>query len=123
MAEESRKVLGSSLDFEERLALAQLTTQPGWRILVKLMAEACRNATEQVIKLNPTVERYPEQLAGLQTTARAMNKFSSEVLDSVKVHQAKAVEEIQQREKPELAFASVNRFQMPVKKSSPEGAQ
>jgi len=84
---EERKVLGETLNFEERLALAQLVNYPGWKILVRLMAESCRRATEEVIRLNPAVERYPEQLTGLQTTARAMNKFSAEVLDSVKLHQ------------------------------------
>jgi hypothetical protein len=123
MAEE-RKVLGESLNLEEQVALAQLTTQPGWKILVRLMAESCRQATEEVIKLNPTVERYPEQLAGLQTTARAMNKFSADVLDSVRVHQRKAFQVVQQRENPTVVEGVKNRFQLPVVKSpSPEGKQ
>jgi hypothetical protein len=114
---EERKVLGETLTFEERISLAQLVNQPGWKILVRLMAESCRRATEEVIKLNPSVERYPEQLTGLQTTARAMNKFSAEVLDSIKLHQRTAVQEAQQREKPELVPASTSRFQMPIVKS------
>ncbi len=124
MSEES-KILGESLTIEEQVALAQLTTQPGWKILVKLMAESCRQATEEVIKLNPTVERYPEQLTGLQTTARAMNKFSADVLDSVRLHQRKAHQVIQQRENPQVVVDGVkNRFQLPVVKSpSPEGQQ
>jgi len=89
-----RKLLGQNLNYEERILLAQLTTQPGWKVLVKLMAEACRTATEEVIKLKPTTERYTEQLAGLQTTAHAMNKFSAEVLDSVKLHQRRALQEV-----------------------------
>jgi hypothetical protein len=117
MSDESRKVLGETLTFEERLSLAQLVNQPGWKILVRLMAESCRKATEEVIRLNPSVERYPEQLAGLQTTARAMNKFSAEVLDSVKLHQRTAVQEAQQRENPELVTLQKPRFQMP---KSPE---
>src|SRR6266446_6256018 len=114
---EERKVLGEGMSFEERIALAQLTTQPGWKILVRLMAESCRRATEEVIKLNPGVERYPEQLAGLQTTARAMNKFSVEVLDSVKLHQRTAVDEAQKRENPSLVPDPPKRFQMPMPKS------
>ncbi len=120
---EERKLLGEGLNFEERISLAQLVNQPGWKILVRLMAESCRRATEKVIMLNPSVERYPEQLAGLQTTARAMNKFSAEVLDSVKVHQRTAVKEAQQRENPSLAPEPVKRFQMPMPTKSPvEGA-
>src|SRR6266403_5374230 len=117
MAEE-RRVFGENLTLEEQVALAQLTTAPGWKILVCLMAEACREATEQVIKLNPRVERYPEQLAGLQTTARAMNMFSADVLDSVRVHQRKAHQVIQQRENPQVAVEQPKRFQLPIVKSS-----
>ena len=86
-----RKLLGQGLNHDERISLAQLTTQPGWKVLVRMMAEACRAATEDVIKLKPTTERYPEQLVGLQTLAHAMNKFSAELLDSVKLHQTKAL--------------------------------
>jgi hypothetical protein len=121
MSDESRTVLGEALTFEERLSLAQLVNQPGWKVLVRLMGESCRRATEDVIKLKPTVERYLEQLGGLQTTARAMNKFSVEVLDSVKLHQRTAVAEAQQRETPELSIQQKPRFQMP--KSPVEGTK
>ncbi len=115
---EGRKVLGESLTFEERLALAQLVNQPGWKILVRLMAESCRRATEEVIKLDPGTERYDQRLAGLQTMARAMNKFTAEVLDSVKLHQRTAVKEAQQRENPSLVSPPTpNRFQLPIVKS------
>lgn len=117
---EERIVFGLNLTLEEQVALAQLTTAPGWKILVKLMAEACRTATEEVIKLNPRVERYPEQLAGLQTTARAMNKFSADVLDSVRVHQRKAFQAVQQQENPQLVVAAPKRFQLPIVKSPTE---
>jgi TRAP-type mannitol/chloroaromatic compound transport system substrate-binding protein len=109
-----RKLLGDGLPFDERLALAQLVNQPGWKVLVKLMAEACRVATEEVIKVKPTQERYSEVLAGLQTTAHAMHKFSAEVLDSVKLHQRNAVLEAQQRENPVAAFEPPQRFRMPI---------
>jgi hypothetical protein len=106
-----RKLLGSNLSYDERILLAQLTTHPGWRILVKLMAEACRTATEEVIKLKPTVERYPEVLVGLQSTAHAMNKFSADVLDSVKVHQRKVVSEANSIESPaQVEEPSATRF-------------
>src|SRR5260370_11709189 len=121
MAEsEGRKVLGESLTFEERLALAQLVNQPGWKILVRLMAESCRRATEEVIKLDPGTERYDQRLTGLQTTARAMNKFSAEGLDSIKLHQRTAVKEAQQRENPTLVPEPVQRFKMPMTKSPVE---
>jgi TRAP-type mannitol/chloroaromatic compound transport system substrate-binding protein len=118
-----RKLLGDGLPFEERLALAQLVNQPGWKILVKLMAEACRTATQEVIKLKPTQERYSEVLAGLQTTAHAMNKFSAEVLDSVKLHQRNAVLEAQQRESSTAVFEPPARFRMPIESPAKEPKQ
>ncbi len=116
MAEEKegRKVLGESLSFEERIALAQLTNQTGWKILVRLMAEECRRATEEVIRLDPGGERYDQRLMGLQTTARAMSKFSSDVLDSVRVHLHKATQEVQQRENPTLVPEAPARFRLPI---------
>lgn len=106
-----RKLLGENLTFEEQVALAQLTGQPGWAILVRLMAEACRNATEAVIKLDPITARYNEVLAGLQTTARAMNKFSTEVLDSVKVHNRRAMEESERKSNPAKVVEKGTRFE------------
>jgi hypothetical protein len=122
-----RKLLGQSLNHDDRILLAQLTAQPGWKVLVKLMAEACRGATEAVIKLDPSVERYQEQLMGLQTTARAMNKFSAEVLDSVKLHQRRALIDANAIENPtqveEVKTTRFEGFKMPTAKQSPSGEQ
>jgi hypothetical protein len=119
-----RRLLGEGLTFDERLSLAQLVNQPGWKVLVRLMAESCRHSTEEVIRLDPTTDRYPEKVAALQMMARAMNKFSAEVLDSVKLHQRTAVAEAQQREHEQLGDIPTNTrftgFQMP-KVKSPEG--
>lgn len=121
-----RELLGKNLTFEERISLAQLVNQPGWNILVRVMAEACRNATEIVIKLDPATDRYPEKVAALQMTARAMNKFSAEVLDSVKAHQRVAVKEAQRKENPVVEGEKGTRFQgfrMPVPQSPSEGVK
>jgi hypothetical protein len=124
-----RKLLGENLDFEQKLMLAQLVQQPGWKVLVKLMAEACRDATEEVIKLDPGAERYHEKLAGLQAMARAMNKFSADVLDSVKVLQRQAVQEAQQQEGPAVAGTEAvtgtrfTGFKFPSPQSPAEGVK
>src|SRR5271154_6828362 len=102
MADEGRTILGEALNYEERIALAQLTTQPGWKILVRLMAESCRRANDAVIRLDPGTERYEQKLTGLQTKARAMNLFTAEVLDSVKVHHDSAIKDAKERENPTL---------------------
>ena len=119
-----RKLLGQNLNTEERILLAQLTTQPGWRVLVKLMAEACRAATEEVIKLDPTVERYSEKVQGLQIAARSMNKFSAEVLDSVKLHQRTAIQEANRSQNPAVEEKKGIRFagfRPPTVPQSPQG--
>jgi hypothetical protein len=103
-----RKLLGANLSFEEKILLAQLTTAPGWQILVRIMAEACRDATESVVKLDPTAERYNEKLVAMQTMTRAIHKFSADVLDSVKVHQTNAVKEADEKQNP---VAKGTRFQ------------
>jgi hypothetical protein len=66
-----------------------------------------------VIKLDPAKEGYDRTVIALQTTARATNKFSADVLDSVKVHQRTAVKEAQDRESPTLAEPIVSRFRLP----------
>jgi hypothetical protein len=122
MSEEQKVVLGQDLTLEERIVLAQLVQQPGWKVLVRLMAEECKAATEAVIRLDPSGERYDQKLIGLQTTARAMNKFSAEVLKSVKLHEQVAVKALQREEKPDVK--PPKRFQMVVPKNPPtEGAK
>jgi hypothetical protein len=124
-----RELLGANLPMNERIQLAQLAIQPGWTVLVKLMAEACRNATEEVIRLDPTKsERYTETVSALQMTARAINKFSGEVLDSVKMHQQIALNEIKEsqelEEKTNTRFKGFQMPAVPVGQESPvEGAQ
>jgi hypothetical protein len=122
-----RKLLGQNLNHEERILLAQLTTQPGWKVLVKLMAEACRAATEDVIKLDPSSPRYAEVVVAMQMNARAMNKFSAEVLDSVKLHQRRALQEANRIENPVVEDSKPNNrftgFKMPEVPQSPNGVE
>jgi len=94
MSEKERKLLGENLDFEDKISLAQLTVQPGWNILVKLMGEACRQATEEAIKLEPDGKtNFNEILASKQATARAMSKFAKLILDSIAVIRDRASKE------------------------------
>lgn len=121
------KFLGQNLPFDDRILLAQLTQQPGWRVFVKLLAEACRTANEEVIKVDPTIPRYPEVLTGLQTTARAINMFSSDILASMKAHFDVSVKESKEREgdDSEKIIGRFQGFRMPDTnpKSPAEGAQ
>ena len=116
-----KKILGVNLAFEERMQLAQLTNHPGWAVLVKVMAEACRNSTEDVIKLDPTSERYSQNLEKLQMTARAMSKFSNSVLSSVREHLNATVQASNSVESNEGLGVRFKGFGPP--KSPTEGAQ
>ena len=100
MADEGRVVLGDKLTQEEGIALAQLVNQPGWKILVRLIAEACRRSTEAVVKVKPGTPNRQQVIDDLQSIAYATNGFASSVLDSVKVHQRKAVDYAQRKEQP-----------------------
>jgi TRAP-type mannitol/chloroaromatic compound transport system substrate-binding protein len=127
---EPRKLFGRNFTREERIMVASLAQQPGWELLVRMMAEACRTATESVIKLDPTTERYPEVLMGLQTMARAMNKFSADVLESVRTIQVDVHKQLKAEDKPEEKEGVVSKrfsgFKMPVPvepKSPTEGQQ
>lgn len=74
---------GNELSLDERSYLARLSLDPGYAILKRLMADACRQATEDVIKLDPTVDEYAEKLKSLQQIARAMNQFSANLIKSI----------------------------------------
>lgn len=121
--EEGRKVLGEDLTDEEGIALAQLVNQPGWKILVRLIAEACRRSTAAVVKVKPGTPNKQQVIEDLQGVAYATNKFAADVLDSVKLHQRRAVKEAQRRETPvEKQVVQAPRFRMPMAELSPEDA-
>ena len=71
------------LTMEEKSYLARLSVDPGFVVLKKLMGDACQKATEDVIKLDPTIEDYDKKLAALHWTARSMNDFSATLIKSV----------------------------------------
>lgn len=112
-----RVVLGADIAFDEGIALAQLVNQPGWKVFVRIVAEACRLSTAAVVKVKPGTPNRQQVIDDLQSVAYATNKFAADVLDSVKLHQRKAVQEAQRREKPTEDKPQVPRFRMPMQKS------
>lgn len=100
MADEGRVLLGEHLTEEEGIALAQLVNQTGWKILVRLIAEACRRSTEAVVKVKPGTPNREQVIADLQSIAYSTNKFAADVLDSVKVHQRAAVKAAKRKDEP-----------------------
>jgi hypothetical protein len=76
-------LLANELTPTEQVSLAALKQYPGFSVLEKLLMEACKRATEDVIKLDPVEEGYERKLKALQSRARERNEFSLLVLGSV----------------------------------------
>ena len=70
----------------EQLNLASLTQHPGFPALEKLFMAACRRATDEFMRLDPSAERYEQQLKYSQWKARDRREFSQEVLMSILYH-------------------------------------
>jgi hypothetical protein len=83
MANDKEPLLSTSLTETQRLNLSAMKQHPGYAVLELMLTEACRRATEDVIKLNPIEEGYERKLKALQSRARDRNEFSLLVLASV----------------------------------------
>ena len=86
-------LLGSNLDMVEKAYLGNLARHEGFKVLQKLGEDACKQATEAVISLDPMSDNYPAKLASLQNTARAINSFCSSFFGSVEWHIRESLEE------------------------------
>lgn len=77
-----------NLTLEEKTYLARFAMDPGYRVLIKLMNDACSQATAEVMKLDPVVEKesYVESLKAQQQIARAMSQFSATLCKSIDVY-------------------------------------
>ena len=79
-----KEFLGESLTQTERLYLNGLTQHDGYKVLVKLMDEACRIATQDVMKLDPEEDKYESKLKARSQRARNIAEFSVAILKSIK---------------------------------------
>lgn len=88
---------------QKRAALASLLQQPGWAVVEELHMDACRRATEDVLKQNPADPGYNDKtVIALQQRARERNEFSLLILGSVEYHaKALAVQQQEETEKPQ----------------------
>lgn len=89
------------LNLIDRMYLAHLTNQPGYKVLVDIMEAACKRANDAVVKLDPedvNIKDYDKSLAYRQQVARATNKFCADVLKSVEFHKQMGVAEEQRKE-------------------------
>lgn len=110
MATNKSPLLSDSLSETQRLSLSSLKQHPGFAVLELMMMEACKRATEEVIKLDPSEEGYERKLKALQSRARDRNEFSLLILMSVDWQSAMAAALAQvTKEEPE-----VNRIVKPL---------
>ena len=82
----TKKLLCEDLNQMERLYLKSLTMHDGFPVLQKIFDEACRRATEEVMKVNPTDANYEKVLAATQANARAIHEFCQAVRLSFNAH-------------------------------------
>jgi hypothetical protein len=70
----------------KRAALAGLVQHPGWAVVEELHMDACKRATEDVLKANPEETGYDQLVKARQIKARERNEFSLLILKSVEWH-------------------------------------
>jgi hypothetical protein len=77
-----------NLSYEEKTYLARFAMDPGYKVLIRLMEDACHQAVSEVIKLDPIIEKesYVESLKAQQQIARAMNQFSATLRKSIEIY-------------------------------------
>ena len=76
-------LLSDEMTDTQRLSLASLKQHPGFPVLEKMFMDACKRATEEVIKLDPSEEGYERKLKSLQSVARERNQFCLLILSSI----------------------------------------
>lgn len=94
-------LLGEELTQTERLYLCSMAGTEGFPVLRKLFDQACRIATEDIVKLDPEDERYEAKLRLRQQRARDINEFCEAIRKSfsANVVMARQEEEKKQGEK------------------------
>lgn len=76
-------LLADELTDIQKISLSNLRQHPGYLVLEEMFKAACNRAIEEVIKLDPTDERYEQKLKAFQLKARERNEFCSLVIRSI----------------------------------------
>ena len=97
------KYLGKDLDDVEKAYLGNLARHEGFKVLQKLGADFCQQATNAVIALDPTDDKYEVKLRTLQNIARVANDFCSSFFGSVEWHIRESFDK-QKQDELESAF-------------------
>lgn len=83
MANNKIPLLSDSMTETQRLNLTGLKQHPGYAVLEAMLLEACKRATEDIVKLDPIEEGYERKLKALTSRARDRHEFSLLVLQSI----------------------------------------
>jgi hypothetical protein len=101
MAEkQAPKILVPDLPQAKKVMLLQTTMTPGWKVIVEIANEACRQAMTDTIKLDPESEDYERVCVERQRRARNMTEFSDLLMRSIHTH-ADDVRRVEQKEDDE----------------------
>lgn len=87
------ELLCKDLNTIEKVTLGNMSLHPGYEVFKQMISEACRNATEAVIKLDPISDNYEKKLVVLQAKARTLNDFSASLLASIEWHTREGIQE------------------------------
>jgi len=100
--------LGKDLTQGERIYLASLAHHDGFPVLQKLFDDACRAATEEVMKVDPASPNYKDVLAAKQANARAIHEFCDAIRKSFNWNVEIGVQEVEKEAAKEEKRRSPN---------------
>jgi len=87
----------------KRALLAALVTHPGWAVVEEFHFEACKRATEDILKIDPEEPTADQKIKVRQLRARERNEFSLLILNSIQWHiqAAQGLEQEKEAKPPE----------------------
>ena len=91
-------LMADELTPTQRASLASLLGHPGWLVVEELFMSACKRASDDVLKQDPTEEGSDRIIIKLQLRARERNEFSLLVLNSIQWHIKAAEMQVEEKE-------------------------
>lgn len=82
MTDLTKILLGEGLTQTERLYLGSLAHHDGFPVLKKLFDQACKLATEDVLKVDPEDKEYASKVQARAMRARIINEFVGSIRKS-----------------------------------------
>ena len=89
------KMLCRKLSLPDQIALSNMTQHAGFAVLTRMLDEYCQQVVAEPVKLDPTSERYDENL---KTLTLITNEVVDSIRKSVNTHVSSLAEEQQRAE-------------------------